>query len=165
MYVVTDNLATQEEGTIEKIPLSTNLKKDISLDSNDEDQLTQPASEKKMPVHPFAQNRRRDSRRPARWRFRGLYGSNKKSFAGNTLNVSRSGFLITTPSMFPVGEETYLLIDTYVNGKKRELRALAKVMHSSLSGDQFLAGVEIKKMPDQHRAFLQNYVSDGNPDH
>lgn len=161
---MTDNLATQDEGTIEQIPLSESSKKDVSLGTNDEDHLEQPVAEKQPQVHPLTQNRRRDSRRPARWRFRGLHGHNKQSFSGHTINVSRSGFLITTPKMFPVGEETYLLIDTYVNGRRRELKALAKVMHSSLSGNQFLAGVEIKKMPDKNREFLQNYVQGGNPD-
>lgn len=108
-------------------------------------------------------NRRKNVRRGAKFRFKGLFGPDKLPFNGITMNVSCSGFLLKSSVLLKNGTRAYVRLSTYVDGVAKDVSAVVSVRHSSIANDEYLCGVEIVEAKKDDLLFISRYALSGAP--
>jgi hypothetical protein len=107
-------------------------------------------------------NKRKESRYPAMWRTEG-FDSSSRAFKGITEDISLSGVSMYTSRLIPQGSRLHIKMQTYVCGVYKDIDAIVEVKHSAIAKDRYKCGMQILKLTDGCKCFLERYINGLNP--
>jgi hypothetical protein len=113
-------------------------------------------------VEPIKNNKRKEPRHPARWSVEG-FDSKSRKFKGLTEDISLSGVSMYTSRLIPSGSRLHIQMQTYVCGVNKDIDAIVEVKHSTIAKDRYKCGMQILKLTDGCKYFLERYTHGLNP--
>lgn len=107
---------------------------------------------------PLIVQQRKDERVMVTWHVVGRW-KDGSSFSASTVNISKSGIMISSPVQYKEGERAYIKFHAMLSGEKRWIDAVIEIKHQVLtSKGKYNIGASFIRMTQSNKAFISSYI-------